>query len=255
MHMFYMRKMNSLVKIMKTLTIRGIDKNLSEMIKKTAQMNNVSINKWVLTKIKEATGIVLKESSVEASFDWPILSFFISRLFNGSSVDTLKNLHIGFFWTHWAIVLFVLVFIGYSRYLHIFAAPLNIALRSFRPSGALRPVRFEANEPFGVSGIEDFSRKQLLESLSCVACGRCQDACPAFSTGKSLNPKEIVRNIKARLLVDAPLFDEKKESLHKLLPISACSPGVFLSLAILCPLSQRIRWQDGTRGRSRSPRT
>jgi hypothetical protein len=42
---------------MKTLTIRGIDKHLSESITKLAKKSNISINKWALNQIKKASGM------------------------------------------------------------------------------------------------------------------------------------------------------------------------------------------------------
>ena len=42
---------------------------------------------------------------------------------------------------------------------------------------------------FGVSTIADFGWKGLLDFASCTECGRCQDVCPAWNTGKPLSPK------------------------------------------------------------------
>lgn len=42
---------------------------------------------------------------------------------------------------------------------------------------------------FGVNIITDFGWKGLLDFASCSECGRCQDVCPAWNTGKPLSPK------------------------------------------------------------------
>ncbi|MBA3021906.1 (Fe-S)-binding protein [Propionicimonas sp.] len=42
---------------------------------------------------------------------------------------------------------------------------------------------------FGVGKIEEFGWKSLLDFASCTECGRCQDLCPAWNTGKPLSPK------------------------------------------------------------------
>jgi len=47
-------------------------------------------------------------------------------------------------------------------------------------------------ESFGVSTIEEFTWKQLLDLDSCTMCGRCTSVCPAHATGKPLDPREIV---------------------------------------------------------------
>ena len=41
----------------------------------------------------------------------------------------------------------------------------------------------------GVGAIEDFTWKGLLDFSTCTECGRCQDQCPAWATGKPLCPE------------------------------------------------------------------
>lgn len=154
--------------------------------------------------LKEATGIALGHLPVGLGSSLPPISSTLSHLFTVNTLSSVQGANIGFFWVHWGVVLFVLVYIAYSRYLHIIAAPFNILLSPLRPLGVLKPVDFEATETFGVSSIRDFTRKQLLECYSCVVCGRCQDACPACATGKPLNPKKIVQDIKEHLLQVGP---------------------------------------------------
>ena len=57
---------------------------------------------------------------------------------------------------------------------------------------------------FGAGHIEDFSWKQLLDLYSCTECGRCQDACPAWTTGKPLSPKLLVMGLRDNLFESAP---------------------------------------------------
>ena len=42
----------------------------------------------------------------------------------------------------------------------------------------------------------DLSWKDLLDGFTCTECGRCQDACPAWATGKPLNPKTMIMGIR-----------------------------------------------------------
>jgi Fe-S oxidoreductase len=42
----------------------------------------------------------------------------------------------------------------------------------------------------------------MLDAMSCTECGRCQDACPAFATGKALSPKLLVMGIRDQLFTD-----------------------------------------------------
>jgi len=98
-----------------------------------------------------------------------------------------------------AFVLLVYIWLNRSRLQHILLAPLNVFFRSLEPRGALVPIDFETAEEFGASKIEDFSWKNLLDLDACTKCGRCQDACPAYASGKALNPKQIIQDLKTHL--------------------------------------------------------
>jgi Fe-S oxidoreductase/nitrate reductase gamma subunit len=93
------------------------------------------------------------------------------------------------------------IFLGYfwvnrSRMQHILLTPLNVFFRSLQHKGVLTPINLEAAETFGTPKIEDFTWKQLMDLDACVRCGRCQDACPAYFSGKKLNPKQVIQDLK-----------------------------------------------------------
>jgi Fe-S oxidoreductase len=128
-----------------------------------------------------------------------------------------------------AVVLAFLVFVTYSKHLHIFLAPVNV-LFSRRPDGlrALQPMRsggkvldFEEADPdadiFGRGKIEDFTWKGFLDMGTCTECGRCQSQCPAWVTGKPLSPKMVMLDLRDHALAKAPYLlastDEEKDSL------------------------------------------
>ena len=152
---------------------------------------------------KIATGIALGDPPAGLGIALPPISAWLSQLFTGSAAS-VAAWHVFFFWTHWGFVLFVMGIIGYTRYLHMVVAPFNVFLRSAPPKGALSPINLESAETFGVSKITDFTWKQLLDLYACVVCGRCQDACPAYASGKSLNPKDLIQELKKHLLKVAP---------------------------------------------------
>jgi hypothetical protein len=94
-----------------------------------------------------------------------------------------------------AIVTGFLVLVLYSKHMHIFTAPLNVMLkRQPKALGALgttpdiETLMEDEDAVIGVGQIGHFHRQQLLQTLSCTECGRCQDQCPAWNTGKPLSP-------------------------------------------------------------------
>ncbi|MBI4283843.1 MAG: (Fe-S)-binding protein, partial [Chloroflexi bacterium] len=98
-----------------------------------------------------------------------------------------------------SFIFLVYIWVNRSRLQHLLFAPLNVFFRSLKPKGALSPIDLETAETFGVSNIEHFTWKQLLDLDACTRCGRCQDACPAYFSGKALNPKKVILDLKAHL--------------------------------------------------------
>ncbi len=105
--------------------------------------------------------------------------------------------HGAFFWANVALVSGFLVYLPRSKHLHIVTAFFNTALRKMRPRGELPNMDLEAEDArFGIKTIEDMSWKDLLDGFTCTECGRCQEACPAWATGKPLNPKTMIMGIR-----------------------------------------------------------
>ena len=70
-------------------------------------------------------------------------------------------------------------------------------LRKLAPRGQLPAMDLEAEDAvFGVRTVADLSWKDLLDGFTCTECGRCQQACPAYATGKPLNPKTFIMGIR-----------------------------------------------------------
>lgn len=134
-------------------------------------------------------------------------------------------------WVHMPLVLGVIAALPYGRWLHLFVAPLTIALQPERPMGALPPVSMEEVEATGRVGLgqlSDLSRWEIMSLDGCMECGRCTDACPAHAAGKPLDPKKIVLDLRAGLQFDpgagaasAEAASDLPVSLPPRLPLSA----------------------------------
>ncbi|WP_431772120.1 (Fe-S)-binding protein [Streptomyces cucumeris] len=70
-----------------------------------------------------------------------------------------------------------------------------------------KPIDFEdpgEDDQFGVSQIEHFSWKGILDFSTCTECGRCQSQCPAWNTGKPLSPKLLIMALRDHSHAKAP---------------------------------------------------
>ena len=127
---------------------------------------------------------------------WSIVGWPLAQTVNGASLGTLQTWHQGWWIFHVLTFIAFLALLPITMLRHIFTSPLNMYLRDRdRPKGAMRAMPNLAEtslESFGVSTIESFTWKQLMDLDACTMCGRCTSVCPAHATGKPLDPREIV---------------------------------------------------------------
>ncbi len=133
----------------------------------------------------------------------------VSRLFTplGAHSNVLVGLHGLFFWAHLVLVFSFLVYLGYSKHLHIVSAAPNVFFKSTKPKGRLPLLDIEAvmnaedesDQHFGPVTLEHFSWKDMLDLYTCTECGRCQTHCPAYNTGKVLSPKTLITDLRDHL--------------------------------------------------------
>jgi len=147
---------------------------------------------------------------------WSFVGWTLAQAMAGIEETTARMSHKILWWAHTFIALGFIAYIPYSRLLHIMTTPANYFMATLRPTGTIEPIRdFENAESFGVGTLEDFSWKQIFDSDACTRCGRCQDGCPAYLTGKPLSPKKLIQDIKTYWLEKAPAaIAAKKEELR-----------------------------------------
>lgn len=134
---------------------------------------------------------------LEGADAWQPAASMIASFWNGWGEQSLTFArHIAWWLSVGSIVAFLPYFL-YSKHLHLFMAPVNFLLQPQRRSmGALPPLDFEDQtiEQFGVERMEHLSWKALMDAYACIMCNRCQDACPAYETGKVLSPAALEIN-------------------------------------------------------------
>lgn len=102
----------------------------------------------------------------------------------------------------WMVLVGVQISMGVAW--HRFLAPINLFARreaGKRKSLGKLALPLVAGEPqvdfdelpddavLGLGETADFTWKDRLDFYTCTECGRCQDVCPAWNTGKPLSPK------------------------------------------------------------------
>ncbi|HZD79236.1 MAG TPA: (Fe-S)-binding protein [Actinomycetota bacterium] len=152
----------------------------------------------------------IAQGLIESPAAWMPISNALAALFRPLAPSTLQTLAWAFLWSHLVLVFGFLVFVPYSKHLHIFVSFPNVFLSNTKPRGYLTPLRIdlEALETedvgLGAASIEDLSWKQMLDLYACTECGRCQGVCPAWNTGKPLSPKLLIMNLRDHLFEQGP---------------------------------------------------
>jgi Fe-S oxidoreductase len=108
-------------------------------------------------------------------------------------------------WLHTLCILAFLPLIPHTKHLHLAMSPFTVFLRR---EGFSRIPPLSGDDDFGLETGRDVTRIDSLQAFSCVECGRCSEHCPAYNTGKVLNPKEIVLGLRAYLKDFGPVNKE-----------------------------------------------
>ncbi len=107
-------------------------------------------------------------------------------------------------WTHTLALLIFLPLIPHTKHLHLVLSPLTVFLKR---DGFSKIPPLAGDEDFGLVSGKDVTQLISLQAYSCVECGRCTEHCPASTTGKVLNPKEIILGMRSYLNELGPQSD------------------------------------------------
>jgi Fe-S oxidoreductase len=148
---------------------------------------------------------------------WQPIANGLSTLWAGMSPFGLEFARHAAWWVSLGLILLFLPYFPYTKHIHLFIAPLNFLLHPERSSmGALDRLDFEDQsiEQFGVSNLEHLTWKGLLDAYACIMCNRCQEACPAYATGKVLSPAAMEINKRYALNLEGRRLEagERSES-------------------------------------------
>jgi len=129
---------------------------------------------------------------------WSFVGYALAPAFEGISVSAYK----AWWWVHAILIAAWFASLAFNRVRHLFLAPI---VAYYKPNYLPNVPSVESIEQveqtgkMGVNALRDFSRWHLMSLDACMGCGRCERACPAYATGKPLNPKLIVEKLRDAL--------------------------------------------------------
>ncbi len=150
---------------------------------------------------------------------YPILSGIFARFLAGTGISqyTMTNISVAAWWFHYIFILVFMLYVPYSKHLHVLASAFNVTFKTLKEKVVLEPIPMEAfegegAEHLGAARIQDYTWKDLLDMYACAKCGRCEINCPAHKSGKSLSPKEVIHHLKDHLMDVGPDLLKAKEA-------------------------------------------
>ncbi len=148
-----------------------------------------------------------------------LISRFFEGFFNQFDNHTLVILERGGWWIHILVVFGFLLYLPFSKHLHIVFSFFNVYFTPKTPRGEMENMPVISNEvksmlgleveaentsmqeqipDFGANDITGLTWKNILDAYTCTECGRCTAACPPNATGKKLSPRKIVMSVRDR---------------------------------------------------------
>ncbi|MDP7312771.1 MAG: (Fe-S)-binding protein [Candidatus Thalassarchaeaceae archaeon] len=157
------------------------------------------------------TTCFIVESSETPSTTWEPIGAWVATL--GLS----EGVVIGSYWAHMLAICTFLILIPISKHMHLVMAFPNVFFHDLEPMAKMQPMAIGGDgkavpleeldiETFGASEYTQLSWRQLIDGWACTTCVRCQDVCPAYESGKGLNPMQIVHDVREYANEHAPIL-------------------------------------------------
>jgi Fe-S oxidoreductase len=188
---------------------------------------------------------------------WPFASRLIGGAFSGLSKGANLDLETAFILAQIVILWGFFVFVLNSKHLHIFVSEPNVLFsrrpKALGPLGTtpdMDPENMTEETVFGTGQVSHLTWKQRLDLISCTECGRCQDQCPAWATGKPLSPKLVIMDLREHLFASAGELLAKKAATSDGQAGETAGGGVAIATKPLVPdvIAPDVLWSCTTCG-------
>ena len=99
-------------------------------------------------------------------------------------------------WSHALLAFLFIAAIPYAKPFHMLSSFANVVTRDEKAGARLPGVPSDLDAT-NAESIDDFSWKELLDQDACTKCGRCSSVCPAKASGRPLDPRDVILDLKS----------------------------------------------------------
>jgi Fe-S oxidoreductase/nitrate reductase gamma subunit len=145
---------------------------------------------------------ILGEGSGSTSMpEYEIVSFvgwFSARSFQavGVSPSLAADVYVAMWWSHALLALGFIALIPFAKPFHMISSFANVVTRDEKAGKRLPSVPADLDAETGAASIDHFSWKEMLDQDACTKCGRCSSVCPAKASGRNLDPRDVILDLK-----------------------------------------------------------
>jgi Fe-S oxidoreductase/nitrate reductase gamma subunit len=189
--------------VFEVLTLLGVAMAIYRRLFARPKRLDLSMDAWLilfLIAFLMVTDLLAEGARValdpEMATPWAPVVGAIAGALSGVAPARLHAIYETAWWLHLADLLFFGNYLPYSKHFHIITSIPNIFFMNLEPMGQLKTVDLENTERFGSSRVEDLTWKQMLDGYTCTECGRCRVVCPTALTGKPLDPKIFIGDVR-----------------------------------------------------------
>mgnify|MGYP000129705090 CR=1 FL=1 len=122
----------------------------------------------------------------------------------GMTGDMAAAVYPAVWWSHSLLAFAFIAAIPYAKPFHMLSSFANVVTRDEKAGKRLPGVPADLDADTGAESIDSFSWKEILDQDACTKCGRCSSVCPAKASGRNLDPRDVILDLKSyRESVDA----------------------------------------------------
>ena len=171
-----------------------------EKLKGKSQLEGNIILLLIMTITVTSFFVEAGEAGVSAT--WEPIGYWVAESISPSTVLVVAS-----YWMHMLAISTFMFLIPLSKHMHLVMAFPNVFFHDMRPMATMEPLaRGEDGkavllddldiESFGTVNYTDLTWRNLIDGWACTSCARCQDVCPAYASGKALNPMQIIHDVR-----------------------------------------------------------
>ena len=159
-------------------------------------------------------GMLIQTGHGAVLAEWAPISYAFAEWMKPLGPTGVKAIGMVSFWLHALFLVMLLIWIPRGKHFHLITGPMNAFFNgnaTHRSGAALQKLDIDIDEMgdddvLGASKLTDFTWKSLFDTYACTECGRCQQMCPAYATGKDLTPKGLNVELRMEFERAAPLI-------------------------------------------------